>query len=98
MALSAAGRYRKGYRNEKRSRAFLEAQGYAVIEARGSHGIWDMVGVRGDSTVLCQVKTNRNASPAERQAMEAFPRPVGGWKCLHIWYDGDREPVVKEVV
>jgi len=42
----------KGSRNEHRSRAILEAAGYAVTRA-ASLGVFDMVGISATDIVLC---------------------------------------------
>ena len=97
MALKNA--YRKGYRNEKKSREFLEQQGYWVTEARGSHGLFDLVGIPTDSAlglpVLVQSKTNTRPSKADIMAMRGLK--VVAQKVVHVWHDRQAEPEVLEV-
>jgi Holliday junction resolvase len=43
---------RKGTRNEHRSKALLEAAGYAVCRAAASLGAWDLIGIGSAEVVL----------------------------------------------
>lgn len=87
----------KGTRNEHRSRALLEAQGYAVTRAASSLGLWDLVGVSQADCILVQAKSNRWPSRAERTRLLAFPCPTGTVKVLHRWRDGERQPDRQEL-
>ena len=87
----------KGRRNEHRSRALLESEGYQVTRAAGSKGAWDLVGVSAAGFVLLQVKSNRSPSPAERQALALFPCPPNCRRLIHVWRDRQRLPDVREV-
>jgi len=86
--------YAKGYRNEKRSRELLESEGAVVIEARGSHGLWDLVAMWPDTdrAAVVQVKSNRGPSRTETQAMTALRLPSFCQKLVHIWWDRAKLP------
>ena len=86
--------YAKGRRNEWRSMRLFEASGYRCIRAAGSHTEWDFVAIGPVDIVLCQVKTARNASPADREAMALYPAPANARKLIHIWMPRQREPRV----
>jgi Holliday junction resolvase len=88
---------RKGNRNEHRSKAILEAAGYAVTRAAGSLGAWDLVGISGTDVVLVQCKSNRPPSPAERESLKLFPCPANCKRLIHIRCDRERWPVVTEL-
>jgi len=88
---------RKGTRNEHRSKAILEASGYAVTRAAGSLGAWDLIGIGPTDLVLVQVKSNRPPSPAEREALALFPCPANCKRLAHVWHDRQRGPVVTEL-
>jgi len=97
MSLKRA--YAKGYRNEKRSRELLESEGALVVEARGSHGLWDLVALWPDTdqAAVVQVKTNRPPGRAEMQAMTALRVPSFCKKLLHIWKDRVKLPEIIEI-
>jgi Holliday junction resolvase len=65
----------KGRRNEHRSRALLEASGYAVTRAAASLGVWDLIGVGSTDFVLVQVKTRDWPGSVEMEALQAFTVP-----------------------
>ena len=88
---------RKGNRQEHRSKAILEAAGYAVTRAAGSLGAWNLVGVSATDVVLVQVKSNRAPAPAEREGLKLFPCPANCKRLIHVWRDRDRRPVVTEL-
>lgn len=60
---------RKGTRNEHRAIRILEAAGYHCTRAAGSLGAWDIVALGRQGVRLVQVKSNRNASPLEREQL-----------------------------
>lgn len=49
--------YARGDRAEKIAAARLRDDGYAVWQARGSHGAADLIAVKPGETLLCQVKS-----------------------------------------
>ena len=87
----------KGSRNERRSVKLLETAGYTCLKSGGSLGIFDIVGISATDIVLVQVKSNRNPSLVEIEAMELFICPKNCKKLVHKWNDYSRFPVVKEI-
>jgi hypothetical protein len=85
----------KGTRNEHRSKALLEAAGYAVCRAAASLGVWDLIGVSATDVVLCQVKTRDWPGTAEMEALQAFPAPANCRKLVHRWRERQRVPDVR---
>jgi hypothetical protein len=88
---------RKGNRQEHRSKAILEAAGYAVPRAAGSSGAWDLIGVGATDVVLCQVKTRDWPGAAEMETLRDFPAPANARKLVHRWRDRQRAPDVRTV-
>ena len=88
---------RKGTKNEHRSMAILEAAGYRCTRSAASLGHFDIVGISSVGIVLCQVKSNRPPSPAEREQMKLFPAPPNARKLIHTWHDRGRLPEVTEL-
>lgn len=88
---------RKGTRNEHRSIALLEADGYQCTRAAGSLGAWDIVGIGSVDIVLVQVKTGRWPGTVEMETMKLFPVPANCRKLVHRWEERKRMPLVKEV-
>ncbi len=87
----------KGTRNEHRSKALLEAAGYAVTRAGASLGVWDLIGIGSTDVVLCQVKTRDWPGTAEMETLRAFPAPANARKLVHRWRDRQRLPDVREM-
>lgn len=87
----------KGARNERRTIALLQAQGYSCTKSGGSLGVFDVIGIGADDIVLCQVKSNRWPSPAEMEAIANFATPSVCRKIIHRWLDGRSTPDVREV-
>jgi Holliday junction resolvase-like predicted endonuclease len=85
----------KGSRNERRSRALLEAAGYQVTRAAGSLGEWDLIGISASDLVLVQVKTRDWPGTLERLALAECAAPPHTRKLLHRWRDGARTPDVQ---
>lgn len=89
----------KGRRNENRTRALLEAEGWLVEQVKGSSkwnasvdffGLFDIIAVKPNDILWVQVKTNRNASPHDRQLISSFQAP--GKKLIYVWYDRQSNP------
>lgn len=87
----------KGRRTEWKSRRWLEAQGYEVVRAAGSKGVFDLIGFGFDDVVLVQVKCNRWPGPMERLAMAGFQAPPNVRREAHRWDDRAREPRIQTV-
>lgn len=67
------GAKEKGARSERKVRDHYEAQGFHVVKAGGSLGLFDIVALHPDhGTVLCQVKSNRNVGREELDRIKAF--------------------------
>lgn len=89
---------RKGRRAEHRSRRWLEAQGFPlVVRSAASKGPFDLVAVGAAGVVLCQVKSGRGPSPAERRTIEAVACPANVVRVVHIWRPRRRLPDVIEL-
>lgn len=88
---------RKGTRNEHRSMAILEANGYRCTRAAASLGEWDIIGFRRSDTVLLQVKTRDWPGTVEMETLRNFPAPANCCKLIHRWRDHQRKPDVKEI-
>ena len=87
----------KGTRNERRSKALLEASGYSVCRAAASLGAWDLVAIGSTDVVLCQVKTRDWPGAAEMETLQAFAAPPNCRKLVHRWRDRQRVPDVREL-
>lgn len=85
----------KGTRNEHRSKALLEAAGYAVCRAAASLGAWDLVGIGSADVVLVQVKTRDWPGTAEMETLRAFAVPPNCRRMVHRWRDRQRAPDVR---
>ena len=88
---------RKGSRNELRSLALLEAEGYSVTKSGGSLGCWDLIGIRKQDCVGCQVKTRDWPSREEMEVLRSFEAPDNFRKLVHRWLDGKKIPDQKEL-
>ena len=78
--------YRKGADFERTVKADLEARGYLVIRAAGSHGIMDLVAFRPPraphatgETWLVQCKIHGTISPADRKELYETAAKWGAW-------------------
>lgn len=87
----------KGRRNEHRSRDLLTADGYLVTRAAASKGAFDLIGVRHDGFVLCQVKSNAWPSSAEMAELAAVAVPPNCRRLIHRWRDRVALPDVREI-
>lgn len=84
----------KGWRSERKSRLLLEKEGYYVIRAGGSLGMWDMVGVHPKGAVVfVQTKSNYPPGRAELNRLEEF-NPGVHWKEIHVWKDYNPKPEI----
>jgi hypothetical protein len=76
----------------------LEAAGYHVTRAAGSLGMFDVVAINSQGMRLIQVKTNRDASPVERETIALFDGlPQNATKEVWIFRDYAREPLIKTI-
>ena len=88
---------RKGTRNEHRAIRILEATGYSCTRAAASLGMFDVIAIGRQGMRLIQVKSNRDASPLEREQIALFRTPPGCSKEVWIFHDYAREPLIKEI-
>lgn len=63
-------RYKSGARKEYRVKKYLESQGFKVIRSAGSHGVWDLVGIKDGRIVLIQVKSKSSAREGLKQLLD----------------------------
>jgi Holliday junction resolvase len=87
----------KGSRNERRSKAVLEAAGYQCTKAGGSLGAWDVIGIGSADIVLCQVKSRDWPGKLETEGLKEFSAPPNARKLIHRWRDHQRLPDVREL-
>ena len=87
----------KGTRNEHRSMAILEADGYRCSRSAASLGAWDIFGIRKTDVVLCQVKTRDWPGAVEMETLKGFAVPGNCRRLIHRWRDRQRLPDVKEI-
>jgi hypothetical protein len=75
------------------------AAGYHVNRAAGSLGMFDVVAINAQGVRLIQVKSNRDASPQEREAIQLFEGlPANATKEVWIFRDYAREPIIKAIM
>lgn len=87
----------KGRRQEHRSMALFEADGYICVRAAGSRGPWDFVAIGEKGIVFCQVRSGRWPSPAECAALAKLPAPRNSAKVLHRWMPRAKAPEVRYI-
>jgi hypothetical protein len=86
----------KGTRNEHKAMRILQAAGYHTTRAAGSFGMFDVIAITAQGLRVIQVKTNRDASPLEREGIALFDGlPANATKEVWIFKDYAREPVIK---
>ena len=86
----------KGSKNEHKAMRLLEASGYYCTRAGASLGIFDIVAIGKQGVRLVQVKSNRTASPIEREQITLFDNvPPNTTKELWIYKDYARQPIIK---
>ena len=87
----------KGRRLEHALRDILTQCGFSVIRSAASKTPFDLVAFSPRVVWLCQVKSNRWPSPAEREEMRRFPAPPGVRKWEFRFDDGNTFPEKREV-
>ena len=88
---------RKGNRNEHKTMALLEKQGYLCTRGAASLGTFDVIAIGAKGVLLVQVKSNRWPGRQEMEAIREFACPPNCMKVVHRWRDYAKEPDVKEV-
>ncbi len=87
---------RKGTRNEHKAIRILEAAGYHCTRSAASLGLFDIIAFNRQGLRLVQVKTNRDASPPEREQIEMFDNlPADASKEIWIFHDRAKQPLIK---
>lgn len=83
--------YRKGYKIERKIVLSLREDGFMSERSAGSHGLWDVVGVRGDKILLIQAKSIKfGNSYCENESVKEFRKskvPPCVEKYLYVWED-----------
>lgn len=86
----------KGARAERRGRRVLEAEGYTVVRAGASLGVFDLVAIRRDGLLLVQVKRNRGSGHAERERLAGFNNlPPNATRELWLFRDRQRNTQIE---
>jgi Archaeal holliday junction resolvase (hjc) len=87
---------RKGSRNEHKAMKILQAADYHTTRAAGSLGMFDVIAINSLGIRLIQVKSNRDASPVERESIALFDGlPANATKEIWIFRDYARRPIIK---
>lgn len=93
-------RYRAGADLERAAQDDLEASGYFVIRSAGSHGIADLVAMKGwndggpgvpPETLFVQCKTNGATSPADRGELLTLAARFRGRPLVARWEKTGRD-------
>ena len=88
---------RKGNRQEHKSIALLEKQGYKCTRAAASLGAFDIIAIGPETIQLVQVKTRDWPGTVEMKTIRDFPCPPNCLKTVHRWRDGCKEPDIRMV-
>lgn len=73
----------KGARSERKVKKEQEKEGWYVVKAGGSLGLWDLVALHPNGTVkFLQVKSNRMPSTTERKRLQTFANKWPWADCL----------------
>jgi len=90
--------YRKGVRAERKTLAYLESLGLQAYRTAGSHGAFDIIGLRQGMLLLIQVKTGqRHATRAQKTALANVPGPVSTMRYIFNWPAYAREPIREHI-
>jgi Holliday junction resolvase len=100
-----AARYRKGYRTEKKTVAYLyslESKPLFVLESRGSHGPFDIVAFYKNYVRLIQVKSGKRPYISSEEVQKMQKAVCGMTKVPYrmevwIWKDRASEPIIEQV-
>jgi Archaeal holliday junction resolvase (hjc) len=90
---------RKGSHYERRAKRVLEAAGYSVTRAAGSHGLFDLIAI-GPTDIRCvQVKGGMRPtlSRAERIALAAVAMPPNASRELWAFRKHARAPIITTI-
>lgn len=73
-----ATNYQRGASFERRVKALLEGEGFAVVRSAGSHSPADLVAMRNGELVIVQCKRDGKLGPSEWNEFVAFCAKAGG--------------------
>ena len=85
----------KGARVERKCMKLLEALGYEVTRAAGSHGLWDLIATHPTHTRYIQVKANRPPGSVEREGLVGFRCPPACSREIWVWEDHAHLPSIE---
>ena len=77
-ALDLATNYQRGASFERRVKAILEREGFAVVRSAGSHSPADLVAMRGGELAIIQCKRDGKLGPSEWNEFVEFCAKAGG--------------------
>lgn len=87
--------YKKGANRERQLMRVLEAEGYLVSRAAGSHGAADLIALKNGEILLIQVKATKSKwsgfGPKDRLELLRDAEKAGG-KALLAWW-GSNKPL-----
>lgn len=89
-----ATNYTRGRAFEYVRKAFYEEMGYAVLRTAGSHGLFDLVAIRGTQVMLIQCKRVRSQSAADlliKRWKESPPLTNGPTQVLDVYVQATRK-------
>lgn len=75
---------------------WLEERGWYCCRSSASLGLFDVIGLSKRGTLAVQVKSNRLAPKAEREAIGSFVVGKETIKLLFTWIDGDTDPRIHQ--
>jgi hypothetical protein len=87
----------KGTRNEHRSMAYYERQGYLTMRSAASLSPWDFIAWTETDIIYCQVRSSRWPGSKEMEILQETMIPAWGRKVVHRWMPRKREPDIKGV-
>lgn len=95
--IKASYRFRKGGARERLVKSQLEGQGWCVVKAAGSLGVFDLIALHPDNNIclLIQVKSNKLPGVPERERIMSFLVPNYCQKL--IWRINDGKPKEPEI-
>ena len=76
--------YDRGTRLEYKIKAFLEAEGYYVMRAAGSHGPADLIAIGGETCLAIQVKRH-TVGRSMRGYDKLLEIPAAPWLKRQVW-------------
>ena len=81
--------YSRGAQFERRTRKFLEAQGWTVFRSAGSKSPADLICLRMGEVLLVQCQLDSYFPPAKREQFEFMVRE-NGVQGAYVWREGKK--------